>query len=192
MQPWFWAVCLLAVGLAMAVMEVFLPSGGILGFLAVLGLVGAVVMAFREGVGAGLGVLAAALVGVPLVIALGLKLWPKTKIGRRMLLEMPQGDEVLPDIPRQRQYKALVGRVGVTKSKMLPSGAVLIDGRTIDAVSEGVPIEAGQKVRVIDVRGNRVIVRPIEAETGEVGEDAGPLERPIDSVSPDPFRDPPA
>jgi len=135
MQPWFWAVCLLAIGLAMAVLEVFLPSGGILGFLSVLGLVGAIVMAFREGVGAGLGVLAAALVGVPAVIAVGLKLWPKTRLGRRMLLEMPQGDEVLPDIPRQRQYKALVGRIGVAKSKMLPSGAVVIDGRTIDAMS---------------------------------------------------------
>jgi len=50
----------------------------------------------------------------------------------------------------------------------------------------------GQPVRVIDVRANRVIVRPIDAETAGPDDNAGPLERPIDSVSPDPFRDPPA
>ncbi len=189
MDSWFWPVCLLAVGFAIAVMEVFFPSGGILGFLSAAALVGSVVMAFREGPGVGLTVLSAAVLGVPVVIALGLKLWPKTRIGRRMLLEMPQQDEILPDLPRQRQLKSMVGRLGVAKSKMLPSGAVLIEGKTIDAVSEGVPIEVGQRVRVIEVRANRVVVRPLDEGEEPTPDATSPLERPIDSVSPDPFRD---
>ena len=60
------------------------------------------------------------------------------------------------------------------------------DGRTIDAVSEGFPIAIGQKVRVIEVRGNRVVVRTIEDDTPG-GNEADPLARPIDSVIPDPF-----
>jgi membrane-bound ClpP family serine protease len=69
---------------------------------------------------------------------------------------------------------------------MLPSGAVTIDGRTINAVSEGVPIDAGQRVRVIDVHGNRVVVRPVDDAS------AGPdsLSRPIEAVGLDPFDDP--
>ena len=73
---------------------------------------------------------------------------------------------------------------------MLPGGAITIAGRTVDAVSEGMPIEAGQAVRVIEVRANRVVVRPLEEETPtESARD--PLERPIDSVAPDPFEEPP-
>ena len=33
MEPWMWAVVLLAVGLSLTAMEVFLPSGGLLAFL---------------------------------------------------------------------------------------------------------------------------------------------------------------
>ncbi len=37
---------------------------------------------------------------------------------------------------------------------------MVIEGRTIDAVSEGMAIEAGQLVRVVQVRGMEVIVQP--------------------------------
>ena len=70
---------------------------------------------------------------------------------------------------------------------MLPSGAVEIDGQTIDALSEGVPIESGQRVRVIEVRGMRVVVRPADDEpptTDDV------LSQPIDSLGLEPFDDP--
>jgi membrane-bound serine protease (ClpP class) len=108
-----------------------------------------------------------------------------------MLLTMPDTSEVLPDSPQQRYLKGLIGRVGQAKSKMLPSGAVVVDGRTIDAVSEGMPIEIGQRVRVIEARGNRVVVRITDDEVASANE-ADPLARPIDTVLPDPFRDPPA
>jgi hypothetical protein len=43
---------------------------------------------------------------------------------------------------------------------MLPSGAVLVDGQLIDAVSQGPAIDPGQPVVVVEVRANRVMVRP--------------------------------
>jgi hypothetical protein len=42
---------------------------------------------------------------------------------------------------------------------------VEIDGRTVDCVSEGMPIEAGQIVKVIDVRGVRVVVRAVDDQS---------------------------
>jgi hypothetical protein len=42
---------------------------------------------------------------------------------------------------------------------MLPSGLIRIDGRSYDASSEGMPIEAGQRVKVVDVQTNRLVVR---------------------------------
>jgi membrane-bound serine protease (ClpP class) len=119
------------------------------------------------------------------------RVWPQTPIGRRILLRALSSGDVLPDSPKQRMLKELVGQIGVAKSKMLPSGAITIDGRTIDAYSEGMPIEAGQKVMVIEVRGLRVVVQPVEDEAPSRGGD-DELSRPIDSVVPDPFGDPPA
>jgi membrane-bound serine protease (ClpP class) len=191
MDLWIWAVVLLAVGLSLAVLEVFLPSGGLIGFLAGCTLVAAIVIAFKEGSAVGLAVLSTALVGIPIVVTVALQLWPKTALGRRMLLVVPESDDVLPDSPRQRFVKGLVGRVGLAKTKMLPAGAVTIDGRTIDAVSEGSPIEIGQRVRVLEVRANRVVVRPVTDET-PLENAADPLARPIDTITTDPFGEHPA
>jgi membrane-bound serine protease (ClpP class) len=66
---------------------------------------------------------------------------------------------------------------------------VTIDGRKVDAVSEGMPIEAGCRVRVLEVHGNRVVVRPVDEESG-AEEESDPLSRPIDSLGSDPFEDP--
>jgi membrane-bound serine protease (ClpP class) len=190
-DPWVWALLLLAVGLSLTTMEVFFPSGGLIGFLAAAAIVAATIMAFRQSLGVGVGVLIGALVGVPIVVAIGFQLWPKTAMGRRMLLMPPADDQILPDSPKHRQLKGLIGRVGYAKSTMLPSGAVIIDGRIIDAMSEGMPIEIGQAVRVIEVRANRVVVRPVDEQTPTV-DAANPLQRPMDSIGPDPFGEAPA
>ena len=187
-DPWVWAVLLILVGLALAAMELFIPSGGILAFLSVSALGGAIVLGFMQGNAVGLGMLVLVMVGLPMTAIVLFRVWPQTPIGRRILLRVQSSEDVLPDSPKQRRLKELVGQVGVAKSKMLPSGAITIEGRTIDAYSEGMPIEAGQKVMVIEVRGTRVVVQPAEDETPPAeGDDE--LSRPIDSVGPDPFGD---
>jgi len=177
--PWVLPVLLLLGGLALAVMDIFFPSGGILAFLAVCAILGALVQAFVEGTTIGLTLLAITLFGVPAVLIAALKWWPKTAMGRKFLLHVPSSEEVLPENNPRRMLEGLVGRVGRAKSKMLPSGIITIDKRSYDAVSEGMPIEAGQRVRVIEVRGNRLIVESIGDEPpSETDED--PLARPVD------------
>ncbi|NLX94799.1 MAG: hypothetical protein GXY83_01350 [Rhodopirellula sp.] len=188
MEFWTWAVLLLLLGLGMVVLEVFIPSGGILGFLAFCSLVGSVITGFMAGPVTGLAVLGTTIVGMPMIVILALQYWPHTPIGRRVLLTTPDSDDVLPDSPKRRHLKALIGRVGRAKSKMLPSGVITVDGRTIDAVSDGPPIEPGQKVRIAEVQGNRVLVHSIDEATPSQT-DADPLARPIDSIGGDPFQD---
>ena len=107
-------------------------------------------------------------------------------MGRRVLLDVPTSEEVLPEDPQKKVLKSMVGQVGVAKTKMLPSGVIVIQGRHIDAISDGTPIEPGESVRVLEVRANRVVVRPLKAETQPVEPD-DLLSRPVDSVIPDPF-----
>jgi membrane-bound ClpP family serine protease len=197
MSPVFWAAILLLVGLSLVMVEIFIPSGGVIGFLSFASIIAAIVMAFyQSGPTIGIMFLSVSCVAVPAVLAAAFRLLPGTPMGKRLLPDIPSPEDVLPDREDRRRLRLLIGRVGRAKSKMLPSGAVMIDGQTIDAMSEGQPIEAEQPVRVIDVRGTMVVVRPVDEDAAdEVArrqgrQDDDILSRPIDSLGLDPFEDP--
>lgn len=190
MDPLVWSVLLLFLGLGLVCVEVFVPSGGILGFLAIASLMSGIILAFyHRGAEVGFLFLTATAVAVPAALVVAFRYWPKTPMGRRLLLEIPSGEEVLPDSPKRQQLRQLVGKLGVAKSLMMPSGAVVIDGATIDALSEGMSIEAGQRIKVLEVRGTRVLVRPVdESEPAPAPDDV--LSQPIESLGLDSLEDP--
>jgi membrane-bound ClpP family serine protease len=188
MDPLVWAALLLLLGLTLVVAEVFIPSGGILSVLSISSLVAGITMAFYyRGIEVGFVFLTITAVLVPGALTLAFRWWPHTPMGRRLLLDVPTSEEVLPDTPQRRTLRQLVGKLGVAKTVMLPSGAIQVDGQLIDALSEGMPIEAGQTVRVIEVRGNRVVVRPSD-EPPPPSDDV--LSRPIESLGLDGLEDP--
>jgi len=179
-------------GCALIVLEVFIPSGGILGFLAAASVFTAIALAFyHHGRAAGFGFVAVAVVALPVALALALKYWPRTPMGRKFLLGLPTEEEVSPEDDYQRALKALMGKVGTAKSAMLPSGAISIAGRTVDAVSQGMAIDPGQRVVVIQVRGSRVVVRPADDRDGSpVRDDDDVMSQPLDSLGLDSLDEP--
>ncbi len=193
MDPLVWAGLLLLVGLVLIMTEVFVPSGGILGVLALTSIVVAIVLAFwQSGAMAGFMFVLVSLIAVPIILFFAFQWLPDTPIGRRLIPEAPTSDEVLPDDDERRMLRELVGKVGRAESSMLPSGAVLIEGRTIDAVSDGMPIEPGQPVRVVEVHGTRVTVRRV-TEAAAAAAAPNPrdsddiLAQTIDKLGLDPF-----
>ncbi len=182
MDPWIWAVCLIILGLGLAVVEVFFPSAGVLGFLAACSILGGILLGFRQSATVGMVILLVSIAGLPTALVLALKYWPQTAVGRRVLLTAPTREEVMPIDPERERLRSMIGQVAEAKCNMLPAGAIMLDGRTIDAVSEGMPVDAGQRVRIVEVRGNRVVVRPVDDEA-PLHEANNPLERPVD----DPF-----
>ena len=77
--------------LLVMVLEVFIPSGGLLGFISIAAIVAAVATAFAEqGIGAGLLVLAETAVAVPATLAIAFHLFPATPLGRRILPTPPE------------------------------------------------------------------------------------------------------
>ena len=180
------AFALLLVGLIFLVLEFFVPSAGALGTLCALSLLAAIVVGFMAGPWTGAIILAIEAVVVPASLAAAVKWWPETPIGRMILIPLPKSpDEYLPETENYRGLKDLVGRRGTARGLMLPSGIVLIDNKPYDAVSEGVPIEAGQTVLVVSVSTQRLVVRPdntIRAELVEpaaAAASADPLAQPI-------------
>jgi membrane-bound serine protease (ClpP class) len=52
----------------------------------------------------------------------------------------------------------MLGTEGVVESLLRPAGVAIFDGRRVDVVSRGEAIEAGARVKVIELAGNRVVV----------------------------------
>lgn len=192
MTPLFWAALLLLAALTLAVLEMFVPSGGALGFFAfVVAAMGVFVAYYYAGPIAGTVFLGIAVVAVPVLLSVAVQVWPHTPIGRSVLIPLPEhADEVLPDDEERRLLKTLIGRRGVARSDLLPSGRVQIDKKTYDAVSQGMPIDQGQAVQVIAVRMGGLVVRPIEALEAEVVSHDDPLAQPIEKFGLDPLDDP--
>lgn len=187
-SPLAWAVALLAFGMLIVIVEMFLPSGGVLAVIATSAVVASIVMAFRHSSEAGVGFMAIAVLGTPLLLALGFKIWPRTPLGRRILLDVPTGDDVLPDPGMRKQLRELVGRIGTVKSLMLPGGPVMVEGVSYDALSEGTAVQPGQRVKVIEIRGTRIVVRPTDEDLPPESLDPNdPLNVTIDKLGLEPF-----
>ena len=105
-----------------------------------------------------LGILGAA-VGVSVLAALVRRWLPAAPVLRNVLLEPPPAAADLDDTGAD-----LVGREGTTTTRLAPAGKARIGGELVDVTTDGQLVEPGQRVRVVEVRGTRVIVRPAPAD----------------------------
>jgi len=161
MSPVVWVAALFLVGIGVIVLEVFVPSGGVLGFVSLAAIIAAIATAFLElGVGAGTAMIALSVVVVPVILALAFRWFPETPLGRRVLPAPPEPADVVPDAPRRRRARDLVGQRGRTTSDLLPWGTVEVGNESLDGVSEGGPIDAGSEIIVVGAQGTAVVVRP--------------------------------
>src|SRR5436305_1671034 len=106
--------------MALVIMEVFVPTAGLLGFLSVTAILSGIFLAFYNGgLTAGFAFIIVTAVALPGVLALAFRILPKTPLGRRMLPSLPKSEEVLPDNEERRTLRGLLGKVGRAKSPML-------------------------------------------------------------------------
>jgi membrane-bound ClpP family serine protease len=187
MNPALWIFLLVAVGLALILLEVFVPSGGVLGLLSVVALGAGVITTFIEhGPLAGVAVLTSVFVAVPVVLMAAFRWFPLTPLGRRVLPQPPDADDVMPDAANRARLRGLVGRFGRVTSELLPWGTIEIDGGRIDAVSDGGPIALGTAVEAVGVQARAVVVRAVGPQPEAV--DAQP---PEPAAHPEPAGEPP-
>ncbi|HEY4312737.1 MAG TPA: NfeD family protein [Pirellulales bacterium] len=88
---------------------------------------------------------------------------PHAPMFNRMMLAPPTPEEL--SVIHQREavarFEHLVGMQGVTTTPLLPSGKAQIGDELVDVIADGEVIERNQPVRVVEVRGNRVLVRQV-------------------------------
>lgn len=163
----FWmaaGIILLALGIVLGVLELFVPTGGLLALATATCLVGSIASFFAYSTVWGFAALALYTAGSPIALVLGLKLWTRTPIARSMVLGGVEADGELEGAPTRTPHDApradLQGAQGVAVTPMRPVGFVRIGAERIEAVAEMGMIEAGDAVEVVEASAARVVVRP--------------------------------
>jgi membrane-bound serine protease (ClpP class) len=151
---------LLIAGLMFVGAEVFVPGGvlGILGGICLIGAVIAAFTAFTPTVAAFISVLIIILVGV--VIVMWIKFFPKSKIGRQMTATR----DLASSKATEDGLSNLLGKDGEALSDLRPGGFARIDGHRVDVVTQGGMISRGERITVVEVEGNRVVVRKVDTQ----------------------------
>jgi membrane-bound ClpP family serine protease len=157
-----WGLALLAISVVLLVVEVFVPSGGIIAVVSGMCAIGGVGMLWKYDTTWGITGLLTMLVLGPMALAWAFKMLPHTPIGRAILggrsaeeleqLEMEEREHAL-------KRRALVGATGVALTDMRPVGEVEIDGEAMEAFAEHDWIEAGDRIVVTNAGGLEIKVR---------------------------------
>ena len=158
MDPLYLALLLYIAALAMAMVDLFVPSGGMLLVLATLAALAAVLFGFRSGNTVGMGMLTLVIATVPVFVFLAIKIWPHTPLGRRIILNLPTS-EITPVNVEADPLQELVGCVLLAETAFLPTGQLRVGHRRFNAMAESSFIEAGSHVRVLSVHERNLVVR---------------------------------
>ena len=160
-------VMLFIAGVICVAAEIFvLPGFGVLGLGGGLLVIASIVLAsqsfvlpvneyqIRQMQWSLIGILGAA-AGVA-TLGILLRRWlPSTPILRNVVLEPPA------DAGPDDAIDELIGRIGTTTTRLAPAGKARLGDSVRDVASDGPLIEPGTAVRVVGVRGGRVIVHPV-------------------------------
>ena len=71
-------------------------------------------------------------------------------------------DEAGKPLPPTRHFEAGVGDCGVAESPLRPAGKAIFGDEYLDVVTDGLYVDRGRPVRIIQISGNRIVVREIE------------------------------
>jgi membrane-bound ClpP family serine protease len=155
MTPVGLAILLFAVAAGLLVAEMLLPAHGTLGVLAALALLAGVAACYRVSHALALYVALGVALAAPVAGALWIKLWPKTPLGRRLILRPTTPGDGLP------AYPVRVGQAGVVATDLRPTGFCEFGGERVECRSERGILAAGQRVEVIAIVDGRPTVRPV-------------------------------
>ena len=156
-------------GVILLLVEIFvIPGFGIFGVIGVLliisglflGLLSDFPMVDFDMISIAIIQLASAFVLGIAVIALLLKVLPKTSIWKNLILD--KNIDSQSGYTSYENYENLVGKEGKALTVLRPSGTALIDGKRLDVVTSGDFLNKGTKIKVVEVEGSKIVVEKIK------------------------------
>lgn len=156
----FTIIVLLALGILLLFLELFVP-GGLLGALGVLLMAAGVYLCFQEyGSAHGWVTLVSCFAISVGFLAISFRLLPHSPMGKHLFLsesETKQDGYVSENLT----MADWTGKEGVAESDLRPAGIALLGNQRLDVMADGDFIEAGSRIQVAKVDSNRIIVRQI-------------------------------
>ncbi len=179
-------VILFLIGAACLALEVFvIPGSGFFGVTGVLLIFGSLILASQtwgnlepnedyKRLSYTMGTLGASIISIVVIAMVTSRFLPHVRVFDKLVLSPPGGADLHHFGPRLKpgladeasghfsdHPRSLIGQEGAALTVLRPAGKAKIHGRTIDVVSEGPFIPAESRVEVVEVSGNRVVVRQI-------------------------------
>jgi len=150
------SLTLFIVGIGLLVVEMFEPGFGFFGIFGIISLIGCI---FVTATTVAEGIMLTAFFFVIVLIMLGifLVLVSKGKLPGRLILKDAESKE--DGYSGTLNLSDYMGKTGVVSTICRPVGNVDFDGMKLEVVSLGEFIEKGTTVEVIEVEGNRVVVK---------------------------------
>ena len=150
------SIILFVVGIALIVVELFEPG---FGFFGAFGIVSLIICVFvtAQTVMQGLILTGIFLVLILILLVIFLTFVSKGRLFRKFVLH--EAETVEQGFTGTEDMKYLMGKVGVVTTICRPVGNVDFDGVRLDVVSRGEFIEKGKTVEVIEIEGNRIVVK---------------------------------
>lgn len=169
-----WAIMLIGLAIVLFILEVLIPSGGLLGLIAALSMIGGVIVLFWINTTLGLVSALVCLIAIPFAIAAMMKLWPNTPLFRALVLKGPGGELEADDVEdpdgappasvskhNNHAHGIQVGDEGTSESSLRPVGMCRLNGRREECIADGPMIAPGKTVRVTHVDGMQIKVRVV-------------------------------
>lgn len=164
------AVLLFILGLALIAIEILLIPGftftGLMGFGLVLFSMVLVTLEKMPGtseewrsLGSTLGTFVISMVVAGVAAFSAMYYLPHIPYASRLVLQPPNTEEDAGMDPPKHQH--LLGALGVTLTPLRPSGKAQFGDEFLDVVAEGEYVKEGREIRVIEVDGNRLVVKEL-------------------------------
>lgn len=152
------SIIIFCVGIILLIVEMCSPGFGVAGILGLACLVADIFLTAKTLVQ---GLLMTGVVAIVVVIlaVVSIILVSKGKLPSSLMLK-DAADKALGYTGGADMSKYL-GKTGKTVTELRPAGSAELDGEKMDVVSRGEFIEAGTDVEVIEVGGNRIVVKAL-------------------------------
>ena len=145
-------------GITLLALEIFIPSFGVIGIIGLI-LTGYSVMDSFSDSMMGILVLVVTALAIILTVTIYVKLGFDRSLFDRMILSNTNSST--RGYNSKTNHNNLVGKTGLSKSILRPTGRIEIDGNTYDAKSESDFISKDRNVLVTSIKNGHIIVKEI-------------------------------
>lgn len=145
-------------GIVLILFELYTPGLGLFGISGIIAIFASLFLTLGANAAA-INLLAISLLVSIIIFLLLLKRLPSSKLWSKLILK--DSETKSAGFSTSLDYSKYLDQTGVTTTGLRPAGTMMIDGVQLDVVSEGQFVEVNKLVKVVNVTGNRIVVRPV-------------------------------